>query len=119
MWENILNKEGVEIVTVVTMKRCWEHAFYSSMLDYGSKKVKKMEPCAVVDGKYFRIKDGEEVALNPENMGIWPVSMGTVFSWPDGEHVLLSRKIANHRQFLMPKEEFTFNPKTMVRYNVA
>lgn len=118
MWNSILNKEGVEVVTVVTMKYGQEHNIRSTIFCYDSPRVKSAEPCVVIDGRYFRIKDGSEVIVNPVNMGFWPVSVGTVFSWHDGEKVLLSRKIKNQQAFLMPEKDFTFNPKSMVRYYV-
>lgn len=118
MDKKFLNREGIEVVAVVTMRYGQEHNLITEMFCYSSPKVKSVEPCARVDGRYYRLKDGQEITINPKNMGTWPVSVGTVFSWADGEQVLLSRRIDNQKQFLLPKKAFTFNPQSMVRYDV-
>ena len=87
------------------------------LLDYNNPIINEIIPC-IKSGKSFRdIRSGERVFVD-DNTLIWHVSVGTVFNYQDGRKVLLSRTIKNRELLLVEDSAFTFNPLSMVCYNV-
>ena len=87
------------------------------LLDYKNPVIKEIIPC-IQHGKNFRdIVQGRKVLIDDDTL-VWPVSVGTVFSYHDGRRVLLSRTIKSRELLLIDSSSFTFNPMSMVCYDV-
>ena len=87
------------------------------LLDYNNPIISAIIPC-IKSGESFRdIRSGEEVFAD-DNTLIWHVSVGTVFNYQDGRKILLSRTIKKRELLLVEDSAFTFNPLSMVCYNV-
>ena len=76
---------------------------------YGSKKIAHITPCTVVNGHFRSWKTGKEVKVGSGL--VWPIYAGTMFRFPDGTQILLSRK-ANGELTLI--HDISFNPTSMV-----
>lgn len=87
------------------------------LLDYKNPVIKEIIPC-IQSGKKFRdIIHGKKVFAN-ENTLVWNVSVGTVLNYQDGKKILLSRTIQSRELLLVDDNSFTFNPMSMVCYDV-
>ena len=87
------------------------------LLDYKNPVIKEIIPCIQHEKNFLDIVQGKKVLIDDDTL-IWPVSVGTVFNYPDGRKILLSRTIKSRELLLIDGSSFTFNPMSMVCYNV-
>lgn len=111
---NVLN--DCKVVCVITLPEGLSLLQFPKLLDYNNKHILKKIPCLQRGETFTDLRSGKTV-LAPK-MLVWPVSVGTVFEYGDGDRVLLSRTIADRKLVLIPKNEFKFNQYSMVRYAV-
>lgn len=113
--KNIFLSEGSNVVSLVKYFEYLQPQYAPYCLDYKSKRIKNITPCIKVDGEFFDLLTGKPVSVS-ENVLEWPVSVGTVFHYKNGKSLLISRSLSDRRLMLM--EDFTFNPQSMVKYDV-
>ena len=112
---NVLN--DCKVVCLIKLPEGLSLLQYPKLLDYTNKHILKKTPCLQRGETFTDLRTGKEVKL-ARKMLVWPVSVGTVFEFCDGDRVLLSRTIADRKLVLIPKDEFKFNQYSMVRYAV-
>ena len=112
---NVLN--DCKVVCLIKLPEGLSLLQYPKLLDYTNKHILKKIPCVQRGETFTDLRTGKEVKL-ARKMLVWPVSVGTVFEFCDGDRVLLSRTIADRKLVLIPKDEFKFNQYSMVRYAV-
>lgn len=112
---NVLN--DCKVVCVITLPEGLSLLQFPKLLDYNNKHILKKIPCLQRGETFTDLRSGKKVKL-ARKMLVWPVSIGTVFEYGDGDRVLLSRTIADKKLVLIPKNEFKFNQISMVRYAV-
>ena len=86
------------------------------LLDYKNPVIKEIIPCIQHEKNFLDIVQGKKVLIDDDTL-IWPVSVGTVFNYPDRK-ILLSRTIQSRELLLIDGSSFTFNPMSMVCYDV-
>lgn len=112
---NVLN--DCKVVCLIKLPEGLSLLQFPKLLDYTNKHILKKIPCLQRGEKFTDLRTGKQVKL-ARKMLVWPVSVGTVFEYGDGDRVLLSRTIADRKLLLIPKKEFKFNQYSMVRYAV-
>ena len=112
---NVLN--DYKVVCLIKLPEGLSLLQYPKLLDYTNKYILKRIPCLQRGETFTDLRTGKQVKL-ASKMLVWPVSVGTVFEYGDGDRVLLSRTIADQKLVLIPKNEFKFNQYSMVRYAV-
>lgn len=81
-------------------------------LDYNDPRINGVHPCIQqADGSLKDLRTGEDVHLL-ENADLWNVSSGTVFEYPNGQRLLVSRLFDADRTMIV-LEDFTFHQTTM------
>ncbi|MBR1904626.1 MAG: hypothetical protein IJ824_05590 [Alphaproteobacteria bacterium] len=84
------------------------------VLDYANENIVHIQPCKKVSDQFFDVRSGEPVQKKANHL-IWPSQTGTVFAYPDGKNILLSRRYADGKLItceINPK--WGFHPSTMV-----
>jgi hypothetical protein len=76
-----------------------------------------MTPCEERDGRYFDLRTGAEVARTKDTM-IWNNLTGTVFQYPDGECILLTRRLSNQQLLCMEITPKDFRSTMVLRHVV-
>ena len=87
------------------------------LLDYTHPAIRKIIPCIKQGDKFTDLRTNKSVKVTRDIL-VWPVSVGTVFNYPDGESFLLSRRFADGKLLVLNKNNFTFNQLSMVGYTV-
>ena len=63
-----------------------------SYMDYKAENLNGVRPCIqVADGSLRDLRTSEPVATPEKNFGLWRAGSGTVFEYPDGKKLLISR----------------------------
>lgn len=68
--------------------------------NYNHWNVKKVIPCQVVEGRYVDLRTDKPVEP-AANSTVWPLLVGTVITYPDGQKLLLSRSCDRHDLLLV------------------
>lgn len=87
---------------------------YPKVLDYDNEYIVGITPAKEVNGEFFDLRSGEPVEKKDNHL-VWPSLTGTVFAYPDGKHILLSRRIADGK--LITKDinpKWDFHKETMI-----
>ncbi len=113
---NVLNKD-CEVVSLIKLPIGLSLLRRPKLLDYTHPAIQKIIPCIKQGDKFTDLRTNKSVKVTKDIL-VWPVSVGTVFQYGDGDRVLLSRTIADKKLVLIPKNEFKFNQYSMVRYAV-
>ncbi len=113
--KNIFLSKGSEVVSLVNYYEYLLPQYAPYCLDYKSQKIKDITPCIKTDGNFFDLLTGKPVSKT-ENTLEWPVSVGTAFRYKNGKSILISRSLSDRRLMIM--EDFTFNPQSMIKYDV-
>lgn len=83
-------------------------------LDYNDPRINGVRPCIQhADGTLTDLRTGENVQFSKNIGDLWNVSSGTVFEYPDGQQLLVSRLFDADRTMIVLDKDFTFNPVTM------
>ena len=92
-----------------------------SYMDYKAENLNGVRPCIqVADGSLRDLRTSEPVATPEKNFVLWRAGSGTVFEYPDGKKLLISRLLNLRRTTVVIEEgdNFTFNPLSMVLHKV-
>ena len=108
---------GSKVVCLIKLPKDLPLNRYPYVLDYKNPVISQIIPCIQTGNSFCDVRSGEKVSVD-DNTLMWHVSIGTVFNYPDGRKVLLSRQIANRELLLVEDSAFTFNPLSMVCYDV-
>lgn len=81
--------------------------------EYDNPYIQGMIPCEKRDGKYFDLRTGVEVMKNSNTLE-WTNLTGTLFSYRDGQNVLLSRRFADNKIMLFSVKEQEINKQSMI-----
>ena len=87
---------------------------YPKVLDYDNEYIVGITPAREVGGEFFDLRSGASVEKKDNHL-VWPSLTGTVFAYPDGKHVLLSRRFADGKLVtceINPKRDF--HQETMI-----
>lgn len=107
-----INKEQKLVVMVTTQNGYNRHRPY--YLDYDDPKINGIRPCIQqADGSLKDLRTGEDVPFCEDTADLWNISSGTVFEYPDGYRLLISRLFDANRTFIVLDKDFTFHPTTM------
>ena len=91
---------------------------YPKVLDYGNEYIVGITPAKEVGGEFFDLRSGAAVEKKDNHL-VWPSLTGTVFSYPDGKNILLSRRYADGK--LITREidpKWGFHRDTMILRHV-
>ena len=113
--KNIFLSKGSNVVSLIEYFDYLQPQYAPYCLDYKSERIKNITPCVKADGKFFDLLTGKPVPVLKNTLE-WPVSAGTVFHYKNGKSLLISRNLSDRRLMIM--EDFTFNPQSMVKYDV-
>ena len=113
---NVLNKDCV-VVSLVKLPMGLSLQERPQLLDYKNPVIRKIIPCIKQGDKFTDLRTNKNVRVNDDIL-VWPVSVGTVFNYPDGESFLLSRRYADGKLLVLDHEHFTFNQLSMTDYTV-
>ena len=102
-----------KVVVLVEVSKNLAPQRYPGYLEYDNPKVKHITPCSFDGSHYVNLRTGKRVKKS-ENMLVWNVSVGTMFLYPDGENILVSRLISSGQIVLY--NNFPFNEQSMVCY---
>lgn len=111
--------KGSQVVALATAKKPmysgYSQLYYS---DYDSPNLNGLRPCLQdAKGVLTDLRTGEVVQMPSSGAALWNVTVGTVFEYPDGHQILLSRLINKERSLaLYEGNEFTFSPTSMVKH---
>ena len=87
---------------------------YPQVLDYSNENIVGITPAKEVNGEYFDLRSNAPIQKESNHL-VWPSLTGTVFAYPDGKQILLTRRIADGK--LITKEissVWDFHPTTMI-----
>lgn len=90
-------------------------------MDYKAENLNGVHPCIqAADGSLRDLRTSEPVATPEKNFVLWRAGSGTVFEYPDGKKLLISRLLNLRRTTVVIEEgdNFTFNPLSMVLHKV-
>ena len=113
---NVLNKD-CRVVSLIKLLRCLSLLGKPKLLDYTHPAIREIIPCIKQGDKFTDLRTNKSVKVTGDIL-VWPVSVGTVFNYPDGESFLLSRRFADGKLLVLNKNNFTFNQLSMVSYTV-
>ena len=86
--------------------------------NYQSPHILSVVPAFEQEGRLFELRTGKEIQKD-ENTMAWPVLTGTVFVYPDGEMLLLSRRFADGELITLPINKKQYHKETMILRSVS
>ena len=92
---------------VVSLIQVSEHLPFNRrphILDYENENIVHIFPCFKKGDKYTDLRTGEQIQKT-DNMEEWDVLTGTVFQYPDGEKLLVSRRFADRKILILKTNE--------------
>ena len=108
-----------KVVLVITVHAPYGVARKPSYKDFNSPLIKAVTPCIKVGDSYCDLRNGKTVPFGDKNC-CWPVLVGTVLNYPNGERYLISRSSDKERAVLVLSEEdgWVYNPASMTSVEV-
>ena len=89
------------------------------VLDYANENIVHIQPCKKIGGEFFDLRSGEPVQKK-ENHLVWPSLTGTVFAYPDGKNILLSRRYSDGELITCEiKSKWDIHKETMILRKVV
>lgn len=83
-------------------------------LNYDDPHINGIRPCIQqADGSLKDLRTGEDVSFPKDTSNLWSVYSGTVFEYPDGQRLLVSRLFDANRTMVVLDKDFTYNRTTM------
>lgn len=83
-------------------------------LNYDDPRINGIRPCIQqADGSLKDLCTGEDVSFSENTSELWSVSSGTVFEYPDGQRLLVSRLFDADRTMIVLDKDFTYSQTTM------
>lgn len=83
-------------------------------LNYDDPRINGIRPCIQqADGSLKDLRTGEDVSFSKDTSDLWSVYSGTVFEYPDGQRLLVSRLFDADRTMIVLDKDFTYNQTTM------
>ncbi len=79
-----------QVVTLVTLPEYLDVLQTPQIGDYCNPRIVKLTPCEKKDDKLFDIRTGKQVE-KPKKYLEWVNLTGTVFKYPDGRNILLTK----------------------------
>ncbi len=98
--QEILLPKGAKIVSVIRIPKFLDPLKIPSLLDYTHPKIVETIPCIKTEKGLESVFDGTPVQVDNNSL-VWPVYAGTVFQYPNGEKVLLSRAVGRERNLML------------------
>lgn len=86
--------------------------------NYQSPHILSVVPAVEKQGHFFELRTGKEIQKN-EEMLVWPVLTGTVFVYPDGEMLLVSRHFADGELITLHINKKQYHKETMILRSVS
>ncbi|MCQ2734372.1 MAG: hypothetical protein MJ212_00280 [Alphaproteobacteria bacterium] len=86
--------------------------------EFQNPSISSVTPALEQEGHFFELRTGREIQKD-ENTMAWPVLTGTVFVYPDGEMLLLSRRFADGELITLPITKKQYHKETMVLHYVS
>lgn len=87
---------------------------YPKVLDYDNEYIVGITPVKEIEGEYFDLRSGEPIKKESNHL-VWPSLTGTVFTYPDGKQILLSRRIVDGELITCEiNNRWDFHPATMI-----
>ena len=105
-------KSVSSVVTLVRIPSFLPVIQWPQIGDYDNPFILQTIPCEKKQDKYFNLRDGKEI-IKKQGMLEWLNLTGTVFSYPDGKKILLSRRYADKQLLLFDIANHEFRPETM------
>lgn len=103
-----------KLVVMITVRRTGYFDLKPYYMDYDDPRINGIRPCIQqADGSLKDLRTGEDVSL-PQNADLWDVSSGTVFEYPDGQRLLVSRLFDADRTMIVLDKDFTFRQTSMI-----
>ncbi len=116
--QQVMLPNGATVVSVVRIPKFLDPLKVPSLLDYKHPKIMETIPCIKTVNGLESVFDGQPVHLD-ENSLEWPVYTGTVFQYPNGEKVLLSRAIGKDKNLmLLWNDAFRYSQTSMGLVNI-
>lgn len=112
----VINRDN-KVVCLIRVRQNTPILRRPKVLDYKNPAIRQIIPCIKQGEKFFELRTRKSVTFDADTLE-WPVSVGTVFAYKDGQNILISRKIMDHLLLVLTREEFKFNPMSMVCYDV-
>ena len=109
--------EGSQLVSLVSVPANVPFNQRPNVLEYNNPKICDVIPCKKLDGSYFDLRTGCKIQKLPGMME-WPVMLGTMFRYADGQCFLLSRRIFDRAFIYMPVTESDFRSSSMVFHDI-
>ena len=104
-----------KIVVMITVYRGYTYC-RPDYMNYDDPSINGIRPCIQqADGSLEDLRTGEIVPFL-EDAELWNVSSGTVFEYPDGQKILISRLFDAQRTTVVLDKDFTYSPSSMVLY---
>lgn len=88
----VMLKKGCEVVCVIKLHAGVSQIGGPYIPNYNNPKIKKVIPCIKQDDKFFDLRTHKVVETNASSL-VWPVIKGTVYQYPDGKQILLTKMI--------------------------
>lgn len=106
-------KKNQKLVVMVTTHKGY-HCYRANYLDYDDPRINSIRPCIQqADGSLKDLRTGDDVPFSKDTADLWNVSTGTVFEYPDGKRLLVSRLLFEDRAMIVLDNGFVFNPQSM------
>lgn len=84
------------------------------VLDYDNEHIVHITPAKEIGGEIFDLRTDMPVRRDHNHL-IWPSLTGTVFTYPDGKQILLSRRIADGKLITCEiNSKWDFHPESMI-----
>lgn len=100
-------------VTLVTVPSLLSFLSRPQHGDYDNPYILRTRPCAKKDGKFYDLRTGEQV-IKTDEMLEWNNLTGSLFRYPDGYELLLSRQYTKEKAILVLEPENDYNPNSVI-----
>ena len=112
---NFLYMNSIErFVVVVEVPDNLGISKYPRVLDYANENIVHITPAKEIGGELFDLRTDAPIRKDHNHL-VWPSLTGTVFTYPDGKEILLSRRIADGKLITCEiKSKWDFHPTTMI-----
>lgn len=100
-------------VTLVTLPQFLPVLMWPHVGDYDNPYILRTIPCEKKNGHYFDLRSGEEVQ-KIKGMREWNNLSGSLFCYPDGYQLLLSRRYRDNKIMVFEPEEKQLSPLSTI-----